>query len=146
MYNQAENFEKLKNTINCRYGTRKIEEQFIKNHFLEWKITACRYPSDYIILTYLYEDRENYIKYSYYFKSGRLFFIYEKSNSVAIQSESRIYLDETSNPIRILGKKDEIDTSNLKNEIIENNIEKEEIFSYALIKLKEGIEMIKSSR
>ncbi|WP_300670485.1 hypothetical protein [Soonwooa sp.] len=68
------------------------------------KATECNLPNEIKILTGQFNGYEWDEQYSYYFKNGKLFFVYYEVNSEACSDEYRIYYDENKQVIQILTK------------------------------------------
>lgn len=119
MFAEVNALHKQTSSSNCARGTRGRESDINPEGTRTFqKATRCSYAKGYSKVVFNLSGWEYSTSYEYYFKNGRIFFIYGVENGLCSTSEYRFYYTEAGSLIKILDK-----TNNCDDVLVSNNDE-----------------------
>ena len=107
MYAEAIQLENSGDSTTCKTGSKTIYQSFDDSSDgipFKHSCKECSYSGGYKIYTGDFNGYEWYNKAFYYFKDGKLFFIFSEGAAESCAWEYRIYYDQNGNTIKILEK------------------------------------------
>jgi hypothetical protein len=108
MYADVNQFHKAGRGFDCQKGsTRNRAEVEYSNEIYTQRANRCYYPNSYSKLSLNFEGWEWAADGEYYYKDGRLFFVYLVMNTVCGKRTYRLYYNTSGRIIRLLQQADD---------------------------------------